>query len=158
MEVKYTSKVEHPSNCQGQGVVFYGQICIEFQIPNFTLNASSSIGPPSSICGKAGERILHSAWIRLKSEETRSMLLSIPSFSRFGGVCSMLINGPPAGCGKAFRRDGYRVFRDKPEGKFSKNELGRPIIKACRFRRRIGNRAYFTAFRSGLLFLTEKVV
>ena len=37
MEVKYTSKVEHPSNRQGQGVFFYGQICIEFQIPNLTL-------------------------------------------------------------------------------------------------------------------------
>ncbi|MGN6985259.1 hypothetical protein ACTHSL_09805 [Neisseria sp. P0008.S010] len=36
MEVNYTSKVEHPSNCQGQGAVFYGQICIEFQIPNLT--------------------------------------------------------------------------------------------------------------------------
>ena len=44
----------------------------------------------------------------------------------------MLINAPPARRGKAFRRDGYCGFES--DGVFSKNELGRSIIKACWFR------------------------
>ena len=31
MVVKYTSKVEHPSNCQGQGAVIYGQYALNFK-------------------------------------------------------------------------------------------------------------------------------
>ena len=31
MVVKYTSKVEYPSNCQGQGAVIYGQYALNFK-------------------------------------------------------------------------------------------------------------------------------
>ena len=59
----------------------------------------------------------------------------------------MLINAPPAGCGKAFRRDGYRVFRDKPEGKFSWVRFSRCGLYAREFLR--------VSPRRGFLFLPD---
>ncbi len=42
----------------------------------------------------------------------------------------MVINGGAGGWGRGFGGDGYGVFGDKGEGKLSKKEVGRWIIKA----------------------------
>ena len=101
---------------------------------NLSRRLASSIGTPASICSKDGSRISHKAWMRsisseMRSSEMRSSTASLSGvWSRFGGVCSMLINAPPAGRGEAFRRDDYCCCVS--DGKF-KGELGRSIIRAC---------------------------
>ncbi len=62
----------------------------------------------------------------------------------------MLINAPPAVCGEAFRRDGY--CRLESEGVFSKNELGRSIIKARKIRHGIGNSTILLPFETVYYF------